>query len=109
MRVSQGTGVPAEWLFQRPGAECVDGLLSRDDRESGGIAAQADLLRATTAEAGTIRSAGAEWRDEHAERLPGPLHQRIARNELPVKLSEVRISADPLNSTARGALMAALC
>ncbi|SPE39234.1 conserved hypothetical protein [Candidatus Sulfopaludibacter sp. SbA3] len=30
-------------------------------------------------------------------------------NELPVKLSEVRISADPLNSTARGALMAALC
>lgn len=30
-------------------------------------------------------------------------------NELPVKLSEVRISPDPLNSTARGALMAALC
>jgi hypothetical protein len=29
--------------------------------------------------------------------------------DLPVKLSEVRISADPLNSTARGALMAALC
>ncbi len=30
-------------------------------------------------------------------------------NELPIKLSEVRVSADPLNSTARGALMAALC
>ena len=30
-------------------------------------------------------------------------------HQLPVKLSEVRISADPLNSTARGALMAALC
>ena len=30
-------------------------------------------------------------------------------NELPVKLSEVRVSADPLNSTARGALMGALC
>jgi hypothetical protein len=30
-------------------------------------------------------------------------------NELPVKLSEIRVSADPLNSTARGALMAALC
>ena len=30
-------------------------------------------------------------------------------HELPVKLSDVRISADPLNSTARGALMAALC
>jgi hypothetical protein len=29
--------------------------------------------------------------------------------ELPVKLSDVRVSADPLNSTARGALMAALC
>jgi hypothetical protein len=29
--------------------------------------------------------------------------------EFPVKLSEVRVSADPLNSTARGALMAALC
>ncbi|HXA48790.1 MAG TPA: hypothetical protein VNV86_00730, partial [Candidatus Acidoferrum sp.] len=33
----------------------------------------------------------------------------LRANELPVKLSEVRISADPLNSTARGALMAALC
>jgi hypothetical protein len=33
----------------------------------------------------------------------------LKANELPVKLSEVRISADPLNSTARGALMAALC
>jgi hypothetical protein len=30
-------------------------------------------------------------------------------NELPVKLSEVRVSADPLNATARGALMGALC
>ncbi|HUP05225.1 MAG TPA: hypothetical protein VMU19_14610 [Bryobacteraceae bacterium] len=29
--------------------------------------------------------------------------------DLPLKLSEVRLSADPLNSTARGALMAALC
>src|SRR3954468_9187613 len=33
----------------------------------------------------------------------------LRANELPVKLSEVRVSADPLNSTARGALMAALC
>jgi hypothetical protein len=33
----------------------------------------------------------------------------LRANELPVKLSEVRLSADPLNSTARGALMAALC
>jgi hypothetical protein len=33
----------------------------------------------------------------------------LRTHELPVKLSEVRISADPLNSTARGALMAALC
>ncbi len=32
----------------------------------------------------------------------------LRANELPVKLSEVRVSADPLNSTARGALMAAL-
>ncbi|MGD0771626.1 MAG: hypothetical protein ABSC05_02270 [Candidatus Solibacter sp.] len=29
--------------------------------------------------------------------------------DFPVRLSEVRLSADPLNSTARGALMAALC
>ena len=29
--------------------------------------------------------------------------------EFPVRLSEVRLSPDPLNSTARGALMAALC
>lgn len=33
----------------------------------------------------------------------------LRADELPVKVSEVRISADPLNSTARGALMAALC
>jgi len=33
----------------------------------------------------------------------------LQANELPVKLSEIRVSADPLNSTARGALMAALC
>lgn len=30
-------------------------------------------------------------------------------SDFPVRLSEVRIAADPLNSTARGALMAALC
>jgi hypothetical protein len=29
--------------------------------------------------------------------------------DFPVRLSEVRVSADALNSTARGALMAALC
>ncbi len=33
----------------------------------------------------------------------------LREQELPVRLSEVRMSADPLNSTARGALMAALC
>lgn len=33
----------------------------------------------------------------------------LRAHEFPVKLSEVRLSADPLNSTARGALMAALC
>jgi len=35
---------------------------------------------------------------------------RVLRSyELPFKLSDTRVSADPLNSTARGALMAALC
>jgi hypothetical protein len=29
--------------------------------------------------------------------------------DFPVRLSDVRLAADPLNSTARGALMAALC
>ncbi len=33
----------------------------------------------------------------------------LRSHELPVRLSEVRLSPDPLNSTARGALMAALC
>jgi hypothetical protein len=33
----------------------------------------------------------------------------LRTQEFPVRLSEVRLSADPLNSTARGALMAALC
>ena len=36
--------------------------------------------------------------------------QKVLRSQdLPFKLSELRVSADPLNSTARGALMAALC
>ena len=33
----------------------------------------------------------------------------LKAREFPVRLSEVRLSPDPLNSTARGALMAALC
>ncbi len=33
----------------------------------------------------------------------------LQSSELPVKLSEVLVSAEPLNATARGALMAALC
>ncbi len=33
----------------------------------------------------------------------------LAGYELPVRLSEVRVSAEPLNSTARGALVAAMC
>jgi hypothetical protein len=33
----------------------------------------------------------------------------LQASEFPVRLSEVRLSTDPLNSTARGALMAALC
>jgi hypothetical protein len=33
----------------------------------------------------------------------------LLAHELPVQLASVRVSADPLNSTARGALMAALC
>lgn len=35
--------------------------------------------------------------------------QALRASEFPVPLSEVRMSADALNSTARGALMAALC
>ena len=30
-------------------------------------------------------------------------------DDFPIKISEIRVAADPLNSTARGALMAALC
>jgi len=33
----------------------------------------------------------------------------LATYELPVRLSDVRVSAEPLNSTARGALIAAMC
>src|SRR6202050_4608117 len=33
----------------------------------------------------------------------------LQANEFPLRLSEVRVSADPLHSTARGALMAAQC
>jgi hypothetical protein len=33
----------------------------------------------------------------------------LRSKDLPLKLSDVRVAADPLNSTARGALMAALC
>jgi hypothetical protein len=35
--------------------------------------------------------------------------QVLKATEFPIRLSEVRVSADALNSTARGALMAALC
>ena len=33
----------------------------------------------------------------------------LKAEDFPIKISEVRVAADPLNSTARGALMAALC
>jgi hypothetical protein len=33
----------------------------------------------------------------------------LAAEDFPLTLSEVRVSADPLHATARGALMAALC
>jgi hypothetical protein len=33
----------------------------------------------------------------------------LEAEEFPLRLSEVRVSGDPLHSTARGALMAALC
>ena len=32
----------------------------------------------------------------------------LSPNELPIQISEIRMSSDPLNSTARGALVAAL-
>lgn len=45
--------------------------------------------------------------------MPQGFQQRfemaLRSKDFPVKLSDVRMSADPLNSTARGALMAALC
>jgi hypothetical protein len=33
----------------------------------------------------------------------------LQSEEFPLRLSEVRVSGDPLHSTARGALMAAQC
>lgn len=39
----------------------------------------------------------------------GRFMQALRADEFPIRLSDVRMSADPLNSTARGALMAALC
>jgi hypothetical protein len=33
----------------------------------------------------------------------------LKAQDFPIKLSEIRLAADPLNSTARGALMAAMC
>jgi hypothetical protein len=35
--------------------------------------------------------------------------QALRPQEFPLELSEIRMSADPLNSTARGALLASLC
>ena len=52
-----------------------------------------------------VLSGGTSMPKGFLDRFQGALRS----NELPVKLSEVRVSADPLNSTARGALMAALC
>jgi len=39
------------------------------------------------------------------ERFNAALHVE----DFPIRISEVRVANDPLNSTARGALMAALC
>lgn len=36
-------------------------------------------------------------------------NKTLSASEFPLRLSEVRVSSDPLHSTARGALMAALC
>jgi hypothetical protein len=33
----------------------------------------------------------------------------LRAEDFPIKISEIRVAEDPLNSTARGALMAALC
>jgi len=45
--------------------------------------------------------------------MPGGFLERfetaLRAKDFPLRLSDVRLSADPLNSTARGALMAALC
>ena len=58
---------------------------------------------------GSIDSAGLERRDRHAAGFLDHFTTALRAHEFPVRLSEVRMSADPLNSTARGALMAALC
>jgi len=41
--------------------------------------------------------------------FPQRFEMALRGKEFPLRLSEVRLATDPLNSTARGALMAALC
>ena len=52
-----------------------------------------------------VLSGGTSMPKGFLERFTAALHAQ----EFPIQVSEVRVSEDPLNSTARGALMAALC
>jgi hypothetical protein len=52
-----------------------------------------------------VLSGGSAMPKGFLERFTAALHAE----DFPVRISQVRVSEDPLNSTARGALMAALC
>ena len=52
-----------------------------------------------------VLSGGTAMPKGFLERFTAALHT----DDFPVRIAQVRVSDDPLNSTARGALMAALC
>ena len=109
LRVVKERRFPPERSHRRPDRQCPDGLLPGSDRQPRGDAAHAHLGDAAPAQAGSGHPAGAERWYGHAQGLPGAFSAALQAQDFPVRLSEVRLSADPLNSTARGALMAAMC
>ena len=62
------------------------------------------------AESVQAHSAGAERRHRHAGRASASASRRTLReSSFPIELSEIRMAAEPLTATAKGALVAALC
>jgi len=65
--------------------------------------------RAQRAEAVETDSAGAERRTAMPKGFRDRFEKILRESDFPIELSEIRLAAEPLTTTAKGALVAALC